>query len=63
MPFLNILIENKYMASNAKLGEIVLVIAVSIFLYYFFWVAILPFMLIDEGKLVNRNLNNTKILY
>lgn len=38
------------MASNAKVGEIVLVIAVSIFLYYFFWVSILPFMLIDEGK-------------
>lgn len=44
------------MASNAKIGEIVLVIAVSVFLYYFFWVAIWPFMLIDEGKLKSQRL-------
>ncbi|KAI8117739.1 dolichol-phosphate mannose synthase subunit 2 [Lucilia cuprina] len=41
------------MASNAKVGEIVLIVAVSIFLYYFFWVSILPFMLIDEGNLIH----------
>uniref|UniRef100_A0A1B0B188 Dolichol phosphate-mannose biosynthesis regulatory protein n=1 Tax=Glossina palpalis gambiensis TaxID=67801 RepID=A0A1B0B188_9MUSC len=37
------------MASDANVGKIVFVIAVSVFLYYFFWVSILPFMLIDEA--------------
>ncbi|XP_037879430.1 dolichol-phosphate mannose synthase subunit 2 [Glossina fuscipes] len=41
------------MASDANVGKIVFVIAVSVFLYYFFWVSILPFMLIDEGNLIH----------
>lgn len=43
------------MASDANVGKIVFVIAVSVFLYYFFWVSILPFMLIDEGKKIKKN--------
>ncbi|XP_037928803.1 dolichol-phosphate mannose synthase subunit 2 [Teleopsis dalmanni] len=41
------------MASNAHVGKIVLAISVSVFLYYFFWVSILPFMLIDEENLLH----------
>lgn len=39
------------MASNAQLGKIILIAAIAVFFYYFFWVAVLPFMLIDEGEL------------
>ncbi|KAH8385810.1 dolichol phosphate-mannose biosynthesis regulatory protein [Drosophila serrata] len=38
------------MASNAQLGKIILIAAIAVFFYYFFWVAVLPFMLIDEGN-------------
>lgn len=38
------------MASNSQVGKIVVVAALTLFLYYFFWVSILPFMLIDEGE-------------
>jgi len=38
------------MASNAQLGKIILISAIAVFFYYFFWVAVLPFMLIDEGE-------------
>ncbi|XP_064541712.1 uncharacterized protein Dpm2 [Drosophila montana] len=38
------------MASNAQLGKIILLIAIAVFFYYFFWVAILPFMILDEGN-------------
>lgn len=45
------------MASNAKLGKLILCIAFSIFLYYFFWIAILPFMRVEEGKNKTRITN------
>jgi len=38
------------MASNAQLGKLILIAAIAVFFYYFFWVAVLPFMLIDEGE-------------
>ncbi|XP_017842109.1 dolichol-phosphate mannose synthase subunit 2 [Drosophila busckii] len=38
------------MASNAQLGKIILFSAIAVFFYYFFWVAILPFMILDEGN-------------
>lgn len=39
------------MASNANIGKLILCAAFSIFLYYFFWIAILPFMRVEEGKM------------
>lgn len=42
------------MASNAKLGKLILFVAFSVFLYYFFWIAILPFMRVKEGKIPFR---------
>lgn len=42
------------MASNANLGKLILCIAFLIFLYYFFWIAILPFMRVEEGKKENK---------
>ncbi|XP_029405559.2 uncharacterized protein LOC105225030 [Bactrocera dorsalis] len=41
------------MASNSQVGKIVVVVALTLFLYYFFWVSILPFMLIDEGNFIH----------
>ncbi|KAH8319321.1 hypothetical protein KR067_000633 [Drosophila pandora] len=38
------------MASNAQLGKLILSAAIFAFSYYFFWVAVLPFMLIDEAN-------------
>lgn len=38
------------MASNAILGKLILCIAFSIFLYYFFWIAILPFMRVEDDN-------------
>lgn len=37
------------MASDAQIGQFVFTLAAIFFLYYVFWVAILPFMLIEEG--------------
>uniref|UniRef100_A0A336JZS0 Dolichol phosphate-mannose biosynthesis regulatory protein n=1 Tax=Culicoides sonorensis TaxID=179676 RepID=A0A336JZS0_CULSO len=38
------------MVSNALIGKLILFVSVSIFIYYFFWVAVLPFMLVDEDN-------------
>lgn len=44
------------MASDAVIGKLVLYTSLIIFLYYLFWVAVLPFMLIEEGKLIIKYL-------
>uniref|UniRef100_A0AAG5DDC9 Dolichol phosphate-mannose biosynthesis regulatory protein n=1 Tax=Anopheles atroparvus TaxID=41427 RepID=A0AAG5DDC9_ANOAO len=36
------------MASNAALGKLILAATFSVFFYYVFWVAVLPFMVIDS---------------
>lgn len=38
------------MASNALLGKLILALTLSVFLYYFFWVGVLPFMVIDSSE-------------
>lgn len=38
------------MASNALLGKLILALTLSVFSYYFFWVGVLPFMVIDSSK-------------
>lgn len=37
------------MASNALLGKLILALTLSVFAYYFFWVGVLPFMVIDAS--------------
>lgn len=38
------------MASNAVLGKLILAATFSLFFYYVFWVAVLPFMVIDSSE-------------
>lgn len=38
------------MASNALLGKLILALTLSVFSYYFFWVGVLPFMVIDSSE-------------
>lgn len=47
------------MASNALLGKLILALTLSVFAYYFFWVGVLPFMVIDssDGKHCLSNLS------
>lgn len=40
------------MASNATIGNLILTVTLTIFVYYFFWIAVLPFMRIDDGTLL-----------
>lgn len=37
------------MATYSTIGSIILTFALTAFLYYFFWVAVLPFMRIEKG--------------
>lgn len=39
-----------WMASNALLGKLILALTLSVFAYYFFWVGVLPFMVIDSSE-------------
>lgn len=38
-----------HMATYSTIGSIILSFALTAFLYYFFWVAVLPFMRIEKG--------------
>ncbi|XP_058125998.1 uncharacterized protein LOC131282084 [Anopheles ziemanni] len=38
------------MASNAALGKLILAATFSLFFYYVFWIAVLPFMVIDASE-------------
>lgn len=38
------------MASNALQGKLILALTLSVFSYYFFWVGVLPFMVIDSNE-------------
>lgn len=37
-------------SNNAAIAKVILIVILSLFVYYVFWVSVLPFMLIDEGK-------------
>ncbi|XP_055845381.1 uncharacterized protein LOC129911575 [Episyrphus balteatus] len=41
------------MASNAFVGKLIASLVLSIVLYYFFWVFVLPFMLIEEDNIIH----------
>lgn len=37
--------------SNAVLARLCLALTIGLFLYYFLWVSVVPFLLIDEGTM------------
>ena len=39
------------MASNSAFAKSCLALTLGLFVYYFLWVAVVPFLLVDEGKL------------
>lgn len=39
-----------YMASFSSIGSVILSFAIVAFVYFFFWISVLPFMLIEEGN-------------
>lgn len=41
------------MASNSSVGKFICGAALAVFLYYFFWVSVLPFMLIEEDNWIH----------
>lgn len=38
------------MAPFSAIGNVILSLAIAAFIYYFFWISVLPFMLIEEGN-------------
>lgn len=41
--------------TNANVARIILASTIAAFLYYFLWVSVVPFLLVDEGKLVFKS--------